>query len=184
MRYSSVSAALFGLYNWSRQCEVKAMDYQIVFGIKSTLPKDTIKECIVQSRRLIKSIEELCDTNQRAILEYRYGFKDRFGQFKCLDDVAKIAYSGNIHVGELIAQNWRDNKVIIHELKSVFELEKRQVYNIINDAKSNLELVNLNFINNKYPLFCQIEEILVVNQLLEKIEFNDSLSLMVQHQSQ
>ncbi len=170
MRYSSVSAALFGLYNWSRQCEVKAMDYQMAFGVKSTLPKETIRDYIIQSRRLIKSIEKLCDANQRAVLEYRYGFNDRFGKPECLHDVARIAYSENAHVGELIAQNWRDNKIIIiHELKNVFELKKSQVYDIIKDAKSNLELVNLNFLNSKYPLFCQIQEVLIVNQLLKNI---------------
>lgn len=165
MRYSSVSAALFGLYNWSRQCEVKALDYQMVFGVRSTLPKDTIQELIVQSRILIKKIEGLCNSKQLAILEYRYGFKDLFEKPSCLDDIGEIAFPTDFRVGMLIAKHWRDDDVVVHDIAKICNVQIRQAYNKIDLGKERLELANLCFISDKEDLYCQIKKLLISNQL-------------------
>lgn len=168
MRYSSVPAALFGLYNWSRQCEVKALDYQIIFGIRSTLPKDTIQELIVQSRVLTKKFEGLCTPEQLTILEYRYGFKDLFEKPSCLDDISKLSCPDNFKIGELVAQKWRDNRlVIIHQVKRICGFQKSQAYEKIAKCKEHLEFLHLDFISDKCDLYCQIEKILLKNKLLK-----------------
>lgn len=168
MRYSSVSAALFGLYNWSRQSDVKALDYQIIFGIRSTLPKDTIQELIVQSRALTKEFEGLCTPEQLTILEYRYGFKDLFEKPSCLDDIGKLSCPNNFKIGELVAQKWRDDRlVIIHQVKEICGFQKSKAYEKITECRGRLELANLCFISDREELYCQIEKILLKNKLLK-----------------
>lgn len=167
MRYSSVSSALVGLYNWSRQCEVKAMNYQTIFGVRSTLPKDTIQELIAQSRILIKKIEGLCNPKQLAILEYRYGYKDRFDNPFCLINIGEVAFPGDFRIGMLIAKYWRDDDVVVHDISKMCNVQIRQAYNKIDSGKERLELNRLDFISDKCELYCQIEELLLNNNLLK-----------------
>lgn len=168
MKYSSISAALFGLYNWSRQSESKALDYQMAFGIKSTLPRELLCHRIAQSRIIIKKIEAMCNPKQLAVLEFRYGFKDKCNEPLCLVNIGKLACPDNAVIGELVAKKWRNDKeIIIHQVKEICQFQKSQAYEKIAECKERLELINLGFISDNEGLYCEIEKLLIKNHLLK-----------------
>lgn len=173
MKYTDISTALFSLYNWSRQSESKAQDYQMVFDIKSTKPKEELIFIIGLAKKVINKIESLCNDDELAVLKFYYGFEDRFGNDKILDIVAKIAYPSNLRIGRFIAFDWRGDRLTQQdssysmEIMSCLSIGRRKSFYVLKDGKANLAKHQIYFTNSTdYKLASEIEKILTIEDLM------------------
>lgn len=190
MKYTSIASALFSLYNWSRQSVTKAQDYQMVFDIKSTKPKEELVFLIGLARKVIKKIESFCDEDELAILRFYFGFEDRFNNKELLNYVANLSYPKNIEVGKLIIQKWRGDDLMLrsksnreddtyrNQIMSILGLKKRMTNNIIKDViegkidkttkirNGGLSVYLTYLTNTDFPLAHKIELELVNENLL------------------
>lgn len=172
MKFESIESALYGLYNLSRQSVCKAQDYKSLDDILSTVPKDEVLFKIALARKVIHKIESICDPTQLAILRFRFGYTDRFGDDESIRTVSCIAYEKHPIVGKSIAYDWRGDTIRDRELLCIkvimrwLGIERRMAHYILADARNNLAPHMAEFVNTEYALAFQIENILNKESLL------------------
>ena len=167
MKFSNLETALFGLYNWARQDTNKAIDYQMAFGVKSTLPSDKLLDNIVTARIVIKELELFCTQNELTVLRFYYGFTDRFENNPEQHLITDIVYPKDKTIGLLIATAWRDdidNSELISILRKCCQ---RQAYRIMKSGKNILAGIRVKLIKSDYLLADQLEKCLIRHQLLK-----------------
>lgn len=167
MKFSNLETALFGLYNWARQDTSKAIDYQMAFGVKSTLPTDTLLDNITNARRVIKELEFFCTQDELAVLRFYYGFTDRFEDNPEQHLITDLTYPKDKTIGLLIARSWRDevdNAELIALLK---ECCVRQAYRMMKAGKDTLAGIRVKLINSDYLLADQLERCITQHQLFK-----------------
>ena len=177
MIFSSNNAALFGIFNWANQSVSKALDYQEVFGIKTSAPKDKIIDLIKEAGITVRMIKALCNPKELAMLEFFYGYEDERGKHLCRHNFAKQFYENDIEVGILVGLYWR-NKVEIE--KSSDKTQKVRIYQELaeqlNASESTarrladheygvLEQFRLNFYHSDMLLAQSIEQVLIDRKL-------------------
>lgn len=167
MKFSNLETALFGLYNWARQDSNKAIDYQMAFGVKSTLPTDTLLDNITTARIVVKELELVCGVNELAVMQFYYGFTDRFEENPEQNLISSIAYPKDNKIGLLIARAWRDEVDNSHSIAALQGCCLRHAYRIIRVGKDILAAIRLKIINTDYLLGDQLEKCIIKHKLFK-----------------
>lgn len=148
MIFSSIPVALVRICNLARYHAAGAIDYESIFNIKSTKSKKSLTELLAHAHLALSDIEAICNENQLALLKFRYGFSDKFGDSVSLEILSKIAYPKNPDIGELMVLSWRDNTRVGVLISSSYGIEERTAQRSIKAANEVLEKLRLNFLND------------------------------------
>lgn len=148
MIFSSIPVALVRISNLARYHAAGAIDYESIFNIKSTKSKKSLTELLAHAHLALGDIEAICDKTQLAILKFRYGFSDKFGDDTSLVVLSEIVYPKNPEIGKIMVLSWRDDIRSGVLISSSYGIEERTAQRNIKAAKEALEKLRLNFLND------------------------------------
>lgn len=144
MKDTKISTALTRLCNLSRCYAVGAVNYETVLGIKSTADKESLLEQLSTANVVLGKIEKLCSVTYLAMLKFRYGFSDHFGDKDSLRSLAEYAYSKNSEIGECIVLSWRAGNRAGPTV-SAYGFSERKAQRLVQTGKEELDKLLLNF---------------------------------------
>jgi len=107
-----------------------------------------------------------------SILNFYYGFTDRFDDNAALDNLAKYItigkkYQENIEAGKVIIRAWRDSLVRYDlELAAALTISARHARRMLANEKAILESQRLKFYHDDYVLASEIAAILIRDGVL------------------
>lgn len=174
MQCKSINSALFYICNLARQSSLSAANYETIYATTNPEAKESISEKIKRAERIKIEIEKLCSPLELAILNFYYGFTDRFADTVALDKLATYIlmgkkYQENIEAGKIIIRAWRDDQVRYDlELSAALTISARHARRIIACEKDILEAQRLKFYHDDYVLASEIAAILIREGFLSK----------------
>lgn len=165
MYFRTNEDALKGLYEISRQDCNKAMNYAAAGSIRSTVSKSTMLEIISEASATIQQIKAICDAKSLAMLEYFYGYEDKFNNPLCQINLAEQFFPENLKLGICIVQNWRDGGRLDELMAGWFQMATSTARLKVTQGKDALNQHKLHFYHPDYALATGIEEILIAKRL-------------------
>lgn len=174
MQCKSINSALFYICNLARQSSLSAANYETIYATTNPEVKESFSEKIKRAERIKIEIEKHCSKLECSILNFYYGFMDRFDDNAALDDLAKYIaigkkYHENIEVGKIIIRAWRDSLVRYDlELAAALTISARHARRMLTSEKDILEAQRLKFYHDDYVLASEIAAILIREGFLSK----------------
>ncbi len=174
MKCKSINSALFYICNLARQSSLSAANYETIYATTNPEAKESLSEKIKRAERIKAQIEKHCSALECSILNFYYGFTDRFDDNAALDDLAKYItigkkYQENIEAGKIIIRAWRDSQVRYDlELAAVLTISAGHARKILANEKAILESQRLKFYHDDYVLASEIAGILIRDGVLTR----------------
>ncbi len=145
MKDTKISIALTRLCNFSRCYAVGATNYEDVLGISSTNDPKSLLEQLSIAHLVLSKIEKLCSVHHLAMLKFRYGFSDHFGDDVSLGILAELVYSTNSDIGRYIVINWRSGTRAGVTLAATYGIHERTSRRLVSKSKEKLDNQLLKF---------------------------------------
>lgn len=174
MQCKSINSALFYICNLSRQSSLSAANYETIYATTNPEAKESFSERIKRAERIKIEIEKLCSPLELAILNFYYGFTDRFADTVALDELVTYIlmgkkYQENIEAGKIIIRAWRDDQVRYDlELSAALKVSAGHARKIIAAERDTMESQRLKFYHDDYVLASEIAVILIREGVLSK----------------
>lgn len=166
MKDTKISTALTRLCNFSRCYAVGATSYEDVLGISSTNNPESLLEQLATAHLVLGKIQKFCSEPHLAMLKFRYGFSDHFGDEDSLMILAESAYPKNCEIGKCIVINWRSGTRIGAILAAAFGIHERTSRRLVSKAKEKLDNELLKFHSD---LDLEIKSLLIEYGLYNKL---------------
>jgi hypothetical protein len=174
MQCKSINSALFYICNLARQNSLSAANYETIYATTNPEAKESFSEKIKRAERIKVQIEKLCSPLEHAILNFYYGFTDKFDDNAALDVLAAYIiigkkYHENTEAGKIIIRAWRDSLVRYDlELVTALTISARHARRTLASEKDILESYRLKFYYDDYVLASEIAPILICEGFLSK----------------